>query len=68
MNMLKKDLIIKVLMQHLAQHYEAKQMLKEAKEEMALRIQDGLDNEKNEGRDIWEQKHESLGRLSSNVL
>ena len=47
---------------------EAKQMLKEAKEEMALRIQDDLDNEKNEGRDIWEQKHESLGRLSSNVL
>ncbi|KAK5779474.1 hypothetical protein RI543_003365 [Arxiozyma heterogenica] len=47
---------------------EAKQMLKEAKEEMTLRIQENAANEYDEGKHIWEEKRESLGRLSSNVL
>ena len=47
---------------------EAKQMLREAKEEMVLRIQEEVANEDDEGKHIWEEKRESLGRLSSNVL
>ena len=47
---------------------KAKQMLKEAKEEMALKLQEDNDTNDDEGKLNWEEKCESPRRLPSNVL